>query len=355
MSGIMDSRGRRPFRHSFALVTFLTLLPWGGPILQAAENNVSLADNLTNGDFEEAMEMTPTNAAGATAGAKVVSAAGWTTLIGNLPQVITWGNDPKEAPKKGGRFLRIKDDSPNEPVAVESTRAPAQGGQEYGASIWVRTQDKGDPALYLNFYDDKGKRLTFKVGQAAQSGPYPDWTYLRAQQKAPRGTATVSIALFSYPRDVGTYDFDDGMMGAVGPASAPLPDVAPAPAREENMATVLNWQGKSTSPTSGVAAPVDRKAKEPAPVPVPTTAAVTASEVDSTATARKIIAESENPAAQPAAPAKKVAVSDAEKKALGIEPLPPIKEGASGMRAKPKPNDELPPPWILPSDMEKKP
>jgi hypothetical protein len=331
----------------------LPLLALGSSQLRAAEEAVTISDGLVNGDFEEAMEMTPTNASGSTAGPKVTSAAGWTTLIGKLPAVITWGSDPKEAPRKGGRFLRVTDDSPNEPVAIESTRIPAAPGGSYGGRLWVRSQDGGDPALYINFYNDEGKRLNFMVGQAVKSGPYPEWTLLSVKERAPRGTTLVSIVIYSYPKDVGTYDFDDGIMGLLGKPPTASPGPA-APKKEENEATVLNWQGKTSDPTAGVAVPKDKKPKEPAPVQVPTEEQAKAAAAEAEAQARKIIENSENPAALPAKTTPKTAISDAEKQALGIEPLPAKDPAKGGMRAKPKPNEELPPPWILPSEAEKK-
>jgi hypothetical protein len=335
-----------------------------------AQNQPEAINNtLVNGDFEEAMEMSPTEGQGK----KTVSAAGWTTLLGDLPTVVTWGNDPKEMPKKGGRFLRITDTSDKEPVAIESTRVPAQPNEIYAASIWVRTQDKGDPALYLNFYDADGKRLTFKTGQAPTGGPYPDWVNLTARVRAPKRAALVSIALYSYPKDKGNYDFDDGIMGPVAkqgeggnaslpaaPPPLPKPEVDPA-TRELNQPSIMNFQGKSIDPSAGVAAP--NAPKEQAPITVPT-----AEGQQATATPA---APPSAPSATPngssgaAAPAKtptkptanapgSVGISEEERRALGIEPLP-AGEGASGpMKAKPVPNQELPPPWILPKEAEGK-
>jgi hypothetical protein len=348
MSGSMHLKGR-------LLPLLLALLALGsGSTRLSAEEPVTIADGLVNGDFEDAMEMTPTNATGSTAGPKVTSAAGWTALIGKLPSVITWGSDPKESPRKGGRFLRVTDDSPDEPVAIESTRIPAAPGGDYGAKLWLRSQDGGDPALYLNFYNDQGKRLNFMVGQAAKSGPYPEWTLLQVRERAPRGTTMVSVVIYSYPKDVGTYDFDDGVMGLLGKAPAAQPAAA-APVKEENEATVLNWQGKSSDPTAGVAVSKDKKPKDPAPVEVPTVEEAKAAAAEAEAKARKIIENSENPAALPQEPAPKAAITAEEKRALGIEPLPAKEEAKTGgMRAKPKPNQDLPPPWILPSEAEKK-
>lgn len=317
--------------------------PLAGPVAPKPSSVVkrqglAVADFLNNGDFEEAMEVKGPK------GEKLVSAAGWTSLIGDLPQVVTWGNDPKETPRKGSRFLRVIDKSPDEPVAIESVRLPAQSGVEYGASLWVRSQDKGDPALYLNFYNKEGDRLKYKVGQALTSGPYQDWTNLYAVLKAPRGTVEVSLAIYSYPKDVGTYDFDDAMLGPIGTGGQlpqPRTEEPPAPpSKPENPATIVNWQGKPGAATAGVPVPLEGK-PEAAPVHVPTTEEQ--AQMQAAADAR---ADAVN-ALQDRILGGGAPITEEERQALGIEPLP-AEGGQVPLEAKPLPNSELPPPWIMP-------
>lgn len=317
---------------AITLVLGLSLV--GGTLF--GQQEIALQNLLINGDFEEAVEGELTNETGEPTGQKVVTASGWTTLMGPTAEVITWGNDPKEAPRKGGRFLRLRDTSASEPVAIESTRVPLPKRARYAAGIWVRSQDGGDPALYMNFYKGE-QRLGSKAMQAATSGPYPDWTYISLEMVPPKGAETVSIVLYSFTKDVGTYDFDDAVMGILVEGKKQpkrekekepeqpkakvlrernLPDPGPNPAASDEAATAAPAAGSAPVAASGNVAPRKQDSADPP-----------SGLWQGSGTGPKASAGN--------------AVSAEERDALGIEPLPVE-------NAQPKPNSELPPPWIMP-------
>lgn len=199
-----------------------------------------------NGSFEEVEEVSQVDTAGKETGAKVTTAKGWTALIGARQEVITG-----EGAKDGKSFLRVRDASATEPVAVESVKVPAAAGAEFTAQAWVRSPDAGDPALYLNFYDAKGRKLESRWSQAAQSGPYADWAELRVKATAPKETVATSLVLYSYTKDTGTYEFDAVSLAQTAAATAPAVKPAtkePAPAREATAEPATQTGGTAIKP-----------------------------------------------------------------------------------------------------------
>lgn len=107
----------------------------------------------------------------------------------------------------GQRYVRLTDPSPKEGVSLESARLPARPMGRYHAAAWARTQDKGQPGVYINFYDDVGLRIRYVYQRA--NGPTNGWQRIEANTEAPPTAEEVSVLVYSYGGDVGVFDFDD--------------------------------------------------------------------------------------------------------------------------------------------------
>ncbi len=109
--------------------------------------------------------------------------------------------------RTGAKFVRTIDKSDEDTHVFQSRHYPARPGGEYTASVWVRTKDKGGQGIYLSFFNGTGARITNE--NVRVSGPAKDWEQISLTGKAPEEAATVMVYLYSYLKDVGTYDFDD--------------------------------------------------------------------------------------------------------------------------------------------------
>lgn len=121
--------------------------------------------------------------------------------------------------RSGDRFLRITDQSEEETHIYQSRHYPARPGGEYTASVQVRTKDKGGQGIYLNFFNATGARLTNE--NVRTSGPTEGWEKITITETAPEEAATVMVFLYSYLKDVGTYDFDDVSLTVKGGRDSP--------------------------------------------------------------------------------------------------------------------------------------
>ena len=122
----------------------------------------------------------------------------------------------------GDRYLRMVDDGPESSLFLASWRVPARPGGEYSASAWMRTADPGGPGVYINFYNDHGRRIL--DAHARADGPTNGWVQVDVTATAPPEAASVTVSLYSFLGDRGTFDFDDVELTVEGgdePLSAP--------------------------------------------------------------------------------------------------------------------------------------
>ncbi|MFW5867627.1 MAG: hypothetical protein ACOCX2_07405, partial [Armatimonadota bacterium] len=125
--------------------------------------------------------------------------------------------------RTGDAYVRFHDDDADGGQFLETTRIPARPGGEYTGSAWLRTSDECDPGVYLNFYDQLGTRVAHSFERA--TGPTDGWERVAVTQTAPEDAWTVSVAIYAYVGDVGTFDADDAAMTVEGggePGSAGL-------------------------------------------------------------------------------------------------------------------------------------
>ncbi len=129
---------------------------------------------------------------------------------------------PDDGGHTGKRYVRLVDDGPKSSLFFASRRIPARPGGDYSAAVWMRTSDPGRPGVYINFYNDQGRRILDTHERA--DGPTNDWVQVTTTATAPAQAATVSVSLYSFMGDRGTFDFDDVTLhvhGGRAPLSAP--------------------------------------------------------------------------------------------------------------------------------------
>jgi len=148
---------------------------------------------LRNPSFEEAVDGKP---------------VAWSTRAGEPFELMTDGG------RTGNNYVRIEDTKNNAGVALQPTLIPARPGGLYRASVWVRTEDKVQPGLYINFFDDVGTRIHHLFKRA--TGPTDGWVKIEAQLVCPTDATDVGAFIYSYVGDVGTIDADDVMMTVEG-------------------------------------------------------------------------------------------------------------------------------------------
>ncbi|NOZ19952.1 MAG: hypothetical protein GXP25_02575, partial [Planctomycetes bacterium] len=155
---------------------------------------------------------------------------GWTQDRGNPVQV------PDDGGHTGKRYVRMTDRTAKEGIPLWSKPVPARPGGQYRASAWVRTSDKGGPGVYINFFDDLGTRI-HKVYKRAK-GPTDGWVKVEVTAITPQDAADVSVCLYSYVSDVGTYDFDDVTLTVQGGAEPGVGKVPRAKPKEKTMVDI---------------------------------------------------------------------------------------------------------------------
>ncbi|HJN17512.1 MAG TPA: hypothetical protein QGH10_18545, partial [Armatimonadota bacterium] len=128
----------------------------------------------------------------------------------------------------GDGYARFVDDKGSAGITLESTRIPARPGGTYRASARLRTGDDCSPGLYLNFYDDLGVRVHHLFNRV--DGPTDGWTELTVETQAPAEVVHVSVSLYAYIGDIGTFDGDMIAMtveGGSAPGSGGIPRADP--------------------------------------------------------------------------------------------------------------------------------
>ena len=156
--------------------------------------------------------------------------AEWTTTA---PALVSLQEDGGHA---GARYMRLRDPDADTGAALESTRLPCRPAGDYAASAWFRTSDKCNPGLYLNFYDEAGVRLHHVYERAA--GPTNGWVQVRAQTTAPAAATTVSVILYAYIGDVGTFDVDDITLTVTGGREPGSGGIPPAPVGDKEVVSL---------------------------------------------------------------------------------------------------------------------
>jgi len=147
---------------------------------------------------------------------------GWTTTDVEEVTVLADGGH------EGDTFVRFVDTREDHGINLESKRVPARVGGLYRATAWLRTADKCAPGLYINFYDDIGIRIHNVYNRA--NGPTDGWTKVETTAVAPAGSIEVSVSLYAYIADVGTFDADEVVLTVEGggePGQGTIPRAMP--------------------------------------------------------------------------------------------------------------------------------
>jgi hypothetical protein len=146
-----------------------------------------------------------------------VIADDWVTRTGIPVERLTDGGHT------GAAYARFRDDDPKGGQFLECHRVPARPGGVYTASGWFRTTDKCRPGVYVNFYDLYGERVAHRFERLERASA--DWQRVEVKETAPADAWEVTVSLYAYAGDVGTFDADDAelmVQGGAEPGSAGL-------------------------------------------------------------------------------------------------------------------------------------
>lgn len=116
--------------------------------------------------------------------------------------------------RSGANYIRMVDESDSDTHMLESRHIEVRPNGQYKASVWIRTGDEGGPGIYLSFHNASGVRLSNQYAKA--KGPLKTWTKVEIGGIAPKYSASVRVSLYSFLKDVGTYDFDDVALQVTG-------------------------------------------------------------------------------------------------------------------------------------------
>jgi hypothetical protein len=132
---------------------------------------------------------------------------GWSFTRG-VPRLMSDGG------RSGRRYIRLIDESDAGTLVVESRGIAPRPGGRYSASVWTRARAEGHPGVYINFHNDSGVRIATHYARTTDSAR--EWTPIQVDAIAPESAATVTVYLYSYLKDVGTFDFDDASLTVTG-------------------------------------------------------------------------------------------------------------------------------------------
>ncbi len=181
----MISPSLRPFAVVLLLIT---------SILRVAAADDQAANIITNPGFES-------------------GSTGWKLESGSA--AITSGDA-----RSGKHFLRMVDEGDADTHIFQTRRFEARPGGTYTASAWMRSSDAGGPGIYVSFYSATGARLSNEYVKA-KTAANGEWVQAVNTQVAPKNAASVLVFLYSYLKDVGTYDFDDVSLTVEGGENPP--------------------------------------------------------------------------------------------------------------------------------------
>ncbi|MBN1556918.1 MAG: hypothetical protein JW951_02085 [Lentisphaerae bacterium] len=149
-----------------------------------------------------------------------VSPSGWSQARGNPARWLAEGG------RDGSAFVRILDRGPNESIPLESKRIPARPCGVYRGAGWLRTADAMAPGLFINFYDDVGRRIGHAWDRI--EGPTGDWRQVTVEAVAPPAAWSVSLYAYTFEADAGACDVDDlSLTVAGGGAPQAVPEAEP--------------------------------------------------------------------------------------------------------------------------------
>ncbi len=186
----------------------LTLFLTAGPLLTASAAAASV-NLLRNPGFEQA------DASGA-------FPAFWRCIRG---KTVRWMQDGGHG---GKRYIRLIDTQRDDGIAIDSAHLPARPGGVYTLRGWLRTQDKCNPGLYIQFFDENGDRC--RETHARLPEPSAEWRQVTVTATAPEDAVEVSALVYAFFADTGTFDADDLELfveGGRDPGVPPFPPAVP--------------------------------------------------------------------------------------------------------------------------------
>ncbi|WP_053207403.1 carbohydrate binding domain-containing protein [Jiangella muralis] len=107
--------------------------------------------------------------------------------------------------RTGSTSLRVENVAGTS-IGVRTPKLPAAEGVEYTASMWALTESGTPAQLYVDFYDDGGRRL---ANHFVQPEPSADWAEVTLSATAPAGTATLDVMIYGSTAAVGVSFHDD--------------------------------------------------------------------------------------------------------------------------------------------------
>jgi hypothetical protein len=127
-----------------------------------------------------------------------------------------------EAARTGERGLRVVDDSADAGSSVATKRFPVQPGLAYRLSVSARKVSGDGVAVYLRFFDARGKQLNpaprFSDYAAIQSA---EWRTYTVSAAPPAGAVTVDGWIRAFHGSKSVSDFDDLRLESFVPVIAP--------------------------------------------------------------------------------------------------------------------------------------
>ncbi|RRJ96100.1 endopolygalacturonase [Opitutaceae bacterium TAV4] len=127
-----------------------------------------------------------------------------------------------DAARTGERGLRVIDESEKEGSSVATRRLPVEPGRAYRLAVHARIVSGGGMAVYLRFFDAKGKHLNpwpkATDNAAIQS---PNWREYTVTAAPPEGAIVLDAWIHSYGGSKVVADFDDVSIEAFIPRIEP--------------------------------------------------------------------------------------------------------------------------------------
>jgi hypothetical protein len=117
----------------------------------------------------------------------------------------------------GNKALVINDSSDAVSVGMASQLAPGTPGAMYEATAYIHCSPGSKVDLYLDFRDADGKRISAVIVTTTKTN---EWEKVVASGRAPEGTSTIRIILYSVPKNVGVIRSDHTSLIQISEASA---------------------------------------------------------------------------------------------------------------------------------------
>jgi len=117
-----------------------------------------------------------------------------------------------KTPSDGKSYAVITDDSDTKGAGFRMKPIPATPGQAYSAYVDAWVLDGSGGELYLEFWNNSGKRVGVKVFNGAGNG---EWKTISGIGIAPDDTATMTLLLYSGGKAMGTVAYDKAVIKTV--------------------------------------------------------------------------------------------------------------------------------------------